>query len=181
MPSFRTSVRLVDFYSQNRFRLIGPTPQLFPYRCQSLFQVFRQFIHGHPVDPRTRLAQELKAYLVGSDSFQGCSSVLSLTYFLPQSLVSSRVLGFSPRPGRLGPFRFAPRSFTPLDEREGQLFLPFLPLFTHEIRYLLTTPIVRAFAPSPELLCPLLTSALRSGRLSAPSVALPRHRTDLLG
>src|SRR5882724_13295657 len=94
--------------------------------------------------------------------------------------VASRVLGFSPRPGCLGPFRFAPRSFTPLDEREGQLFLPFLPHCTHEIRYLLTTPIVQAFAPSPDLLCPLLTSALRSGCLSAPSVALPRHRTDLL-
>ena len=146
-----------------------------------LFQLFREFIHGHPVDPRTPLAQELKAHLVGSDSFQCCSSVLSFTYFLHPSLVSSRVLGFSPRPGHFGPFRFAPRSFTPLDEREGQLFLAFLPLFTHEIRSLLTSPIVQAFAPSPELLCPLLTSALRSGRLSAPSVALPRHRTDLLG
>ena len=64
----------------------------------------------------------------------------------------SRVLGFSPHPGRFGPFRFALRSFTPLGEREGQLFLPFLPHFTHEIRFLLTTPIVQAFAPSPELL-----------------------------
>src|SRR6267378_2959252 len=125
-----------------------------------LFQVFREFIHGHPVDPRTPL--------VGSDSFQCCSSVLSFTYFLHPSLVSSRVLGFSPRPGHFGPFRFAPRSFTPPDEREGQLFLAFLPLFTHEIRSLLTSPIVQAFAPSLELLCPLLTSALRSGRLSAP-------------
>src|SRR5437762_10751239 len=80
----------------------------------------------------------------------------------------SRVLGFSPHPGRFGPFRFALRSFTPLGEREGQLFLPFLPHVTHEIRFLLTTPLVQAFAPSPELLCPLLTSALRSGRLSAP-------------
>src|ERR1700675_1076327 len=69
----------------------------------------------------------------------------------------SRVLGFSPRPGRLGPFRFAPRSFTSLCEREGQVLLPFRPHFTHEIRYLLTSPIVQAFAPSPELLCPLLT------------------------
>src|SRR5216110_3667752 len=84
----------------------------------------------------------------------------------------SRVLGFSPHPGRFGPFRFALRSFTPLGEREGQLFLPFLPHFTHEIRFLLTPPIVQAFAPSPELLCPLLTSALRSGRLSVPSVTL---------
>src|SRR5206468_10047871 len=81
-------------------------------------------------------------------------------------------LRFSPHPGRFGPFRFAPGSFTPLGEREGQLFLLFLPHFTHEIRYLLTTPIVQAFAPSPELLCPLLTSALRSGRLSVPSVTL---------
>jgi hypothetical protein len=33
--------------------------------------------------------------LVGSDSFQRFSSILSLTYFLHHSLVSSRVLGFS--------------------------------------------------------------------------------------
>ena len=98
-------------------------------------------------------------------------------------------------------FRFlsspwAPRSLPLRSEKlhsprrtEGQLFLAFLSLFTHEIRYLLTSPIVQAFAPSPELLCPLLTSALRSGCLSASlaqelkahSVALPRHRTDLLG
>ena len=29
------------------------------------------------------------------------------------------------------------------------------------------------------LLCPLLTSALRSGRLATTSVSLPRHNTDL--
>jgi hypothetical protein len=44
---------------------------------------------------------------------------------------------------------------------------------------LLSTSTVRAFGASLRLLCPLLTSALRSERLTAPSVALPGHSADL--
>src|SRR3989442_7977548 len=79
-------------------------------------------------------------------------------------LTLRRVLGFSLHPGRLGPFCLAPGSFPPPGEREGRLFLAFLPLFTHEIRALLTTPIVQAFAPLPGL------SGLRGARPARPTL-----------
>jgi hypothetical protein len=108
--------------------------------------------------------------LVGSDSFQRFSSILSLTYFLHHSLVSCRVLGFSPHPGRFGPFPAPRGSFTPPGNREGQLFLVFRPLFTHEIRALLTTPIVRAFNPRSRLgLSVDSTFRLRSASLALPT------------
>jgi hypothetical protein len=107
--------------------------------------------------------------LVGSDSFQRFSSILSLTYFLHHSLVSSRVLGFSPHPGRFGPFPVPRGSFTPPGEREGQLFLVFRPLFTHEIRALLTSPIVRAFRHRSRL----GLSVDSPFRLRSASLALP--------
>jgi hypothetical protein len=56
------------------------------------------------------------------------------------------------------------------------LFL--LPHGPYEIAALLASSTVRAFAGLPRLLCPLLTSALRSGRLATPAVPLPgqQHR-----
>jgi len=105
---------------------------------------------------------------------------------------------------RLGPFRCGLRGFTPSTSREGQLQLVVLPLAAHEI----TSPTCRSrsFGPSSAvpgsayplaasfdlavphepcrrhgLLCPLLTSATRSGPLAAPSVPPSRtgHAADL--
>ena len=93
-----------------------------------------------------------------------------------------RPFGFSPHPERFGPFPFAPGSFTPPCQRQGRLFPDFLPLFTHGIRTLWTAPFVRALAPSgfhrlSALLCPRMTSTLRSGPLPGSSVAsIPRQQ-----
>jgi hypothetical protein len=81
-----------------------------------------------------------------------------------------RVLGFSPPPERFGPLLLVRRSFTPPGKPEGQSFLVFLPLFTHEIRALLTAPLVQAFDHRSRIgLSVDSTFRLRSASLALPT------------
>ncbi len=90
------------------------------------------------------------------------------------------------RPGRFGPFIRSHRGFTPTLCHKGQFQLDFPSLCAHESRVLLTTP----FTPLIEgdrsglphlrrVLCPLLTSAWRSGNLKIASVPISGHHADL--
>jgi hypothetical protein len=101
-------------------------------------QALRQFLDGHPVDPRTPL--------VGPHLEQRFSQILSLTYLLHQGCFLSRAFGCSLHPERFGPFCRAHESFTPAVPQEGLLYWCFLPLVAHEVRFLITTLFVRAFA-----------------------------------
>src|ERR1035437_202024 len=77
---------------------------------------------------------------------------------------------YFPVGGRFRPFPVPRGSFTPPGKREGQLFLVFRPLFTHEIRALLTSPIVRAFRHRSRLgLSVDSTFRLRSASLALPT------------
>src|SRR6266849_4950248 len=63
--------------------------------------------------------------------------------------------------------------FTRRPGAQVQLDLILLPHGPYEIAALLASSTVQAFAELPRLLCPLLTSTLRSGRLATPAVPLP--------
>jgi hypothetical protein len=63
--------------------------------------------------------------------------------------------------------------------RAGRKIPVFCRMAPSRCTYLLSASTVQAFGESLRLLCPLLTSALRSERLTAPSVALPGHSADL--
>ena len=86
---------------------------------------------------------------------------------------SSWAFGITCRPERLG--RLASRSpgFTRWLGVEVRLRPNILPSAAPEVHVLLATPLVRAFGgrKGTRLLCRLLTSALRSGHLTAASVA----------
>jgi hypothetical protein len=113
-----------------------------------------------------------------------------------------RAFGVPLRRGRFGPFARGRRSFTPTLLRKGRLQWPdFLPLGVHEVRSVLTSPFnplardrsglhgpvtawrspgcfspfgrVSRSACRPPLLCPLLTSAFRSVRLTTDPVSIP--------
>ncbi len=88
--------------------------------------------------------------------------------------VHSRAFRSARRRERFGPFLGGRRSFTPTLLPKGQHSLVLLPLVTHELRHLLTTPInpLRGpFGPSslPRLLRPMLTSATWSRWIASPS------------
>ncbi len=75
------------------------------------------------------------------------------------------------------------RGFTPTLRREGQFQLDFPLLTIHETCVLLAAPfnsLRGPFGPSAfGLLCPLLTSAPRSGNLAVSSVPIAGHGADL--
>src|SRR5713226_7824823 len=87
-----------------------------------------------------------------------------------------RVFGFGRRRDRFDLLRVPARCFTPARHRQGQLELVWRSRFGHETPDLIAlsfTPFsgtVRAFGRRTGLLCPLLTSAPRSGCLAASSV-----------
>src|SRR5215471_17465315 len=87
-----------------------------------------------------------------------------------------RAFGFGRRHGRFDLLRVPAQGFTPAGDRQGQLQLVWRSPCGHETPDLLapsfnpSSGTVRAFGRRTGLLCPLLTSAPRSGHLAMPSV-----------
>jgi len=138
-----------------------------------LDQVARQIPDSHPIHTR--------APFVGLDLFQCLLEIVSLQHFFHQLFGYSQAFDGTVRHERFGPSADGARSFTPHLRPEVQFKLVILPLSVHEFRYLLATPFTpwqgnRSGLRRCRLLRPLLTSALRFERLTAPSVANPRHR-----
>src|SRR5208283_44665 len=136
-----------------------------------------QFLDRHAVHAGTPL--------VGLDSFQCPLAVFLLADSLHQRFAKGRAFSPALRRKRFGPSTGYPRSFTPTLVREGQHELVFLPLVAHELCRLLAAPInplrdrSGLHPDAPGLLCPLLTSAARSGSISRPSVPIPGQTADL--
>src|SRR5215472_1986602 len=154
-----------------------------------LFEVFRQFLDSHPVDSRTPF--------IGLDSLQCLLAVFQLADFFHQSFGSRQAFSLTLRHQRFGPFPGNLRSITPTFHRKGQfpLFgLVFLSLMSC-VAYLPSPlfPLRGPFGPSitvpglaylflrlsaleclnsrlRDLICPLLTSATRSGGIASSSV-----------
>jgi hypothetical protein len=130
-----------------------------------LLQIGRQVLDGHPVDAR--------GTLVGLHSCQCLLQIVTLHNRFhgrpncrPAFDIGSRRAGF-------GLFGGGASGFTRCPGAQVQLDLILLPHSSPEIAAPLATSTVRAFAGLPRLLCPLLTSALRSERLATPAVPLP--------
>src|SRR6185437_15114303 len=133
-------------------------------------------LNGHPV--------HTSASFVGLDSCQCLPAVFPLADFFHQLFANGQTFCTALRRERFGPFRGHPRSFTPAFIREGQLQLVLLPPIPHELRRLLVisiNPLRGPFGPSSlcGLLRPLLTSAVRSGRITPSSVPIPGSTADL--
>jgi len=99
-------------------------------------------------------------------------------------LNSCRAFGSGRRRGHFDLLRDRAWGFTPARDRQVQLKLGWRSLCGHETSELLalsfnpSSGTVRAFGRHADLLCPLLTSASRSGRLAASSVPqVPRGDT----
>ena len=157
----------------------------------------RHVVDGHPIDAGSSL--------VGPDSFPRHFEILSLAHLLHQDrsvlpgFRASRFAMGGSVPSSVGDRGFHPDP--PSGRPDAMLVLGFLPLSAHELRVLLATPnrsglrpsfpagdpLLRlsarvshsSVADSTCLLCPLLTSAPRSGRLAAPSVPSSGHGADL--
>ena len=164
MPSLRTPPSGLGI--STRFTgcgSIGPAQQLFPNGWPVLFQVVGELIDGHAVHSRTTF--------VGLDPSHCFLQVFSLTYRLHQSIRASWVFGFIRRPERFS--LFSGRAFglhpSAPDGKSSCIWMILL-LVVIEIRVLLAAP-SRSGLLRCRILCPLLTSALRSGCLAATSVA----------
>src|SRR5438309_2815989 len=141
------SVRFGDFHPPHRFRLVGPTQQLFSDRWPVLAD-------GHSIDAR--------ATFISLHLLQSLLQVFSLTYFLHQSARAGWAFGAMPRRGRFGlfPFRFA--GFTRWRRREVQFSLDVLPLVAPEIHVLLASPSRSGLRP-PFPARPICFSTFRIG------------------
>src|SRR5262244_2371733 len=151
-----------------------------------LLQVILQADDAHPIDARTTF--------IGLHLLQCCLQVFSLTYCLHQSIRAGWAFGSIHRPGRLSLFPSRISGFTRQRRREVQFHLDVLLLVVRETHGLLASPsrsglrpsfpawpihcsafrpseCLTSLADSHDLICPLLTSAPRSGRLSTASVA----------
>src|SRR5208283_707328 len=151
-----------------------------------LFQVILDADDGHPVDARTTL--------IGPYLPQCCLQIFSFTYCLHHSIRAGWVFGPTRRHGRFSLFPSHLSGFTRQCRREVQFHLDILLLVVLETHGLLAAPsrsglrpsfpvrpihcsafrlseCLSSLADSHDPLCPLLTSAPRSGRLSTASVA----------
>src|SRR5262249_23887481 len=146
----------------HRLRFVGPVQQLSPDGWPVLLQVVRNSADRHSIDARTTL--------VGLHLLQRFLQVFSLTYFLHQSVGSSWAFASTCRHRRFSLFPCDTSGFTRQRRREVQLHLDILLLVVFETHGLLTAP-SRSGLLRRRILCLLLTSTLRSGGLSAPSVA----------
>src|SRR4029077_12981979 len=156
------SVRFGDFHPPHRLRLVGSVQQLFPDGWPVLPQIIRERHDRHAVDARTTL--------VGLHLPQRLLQVFSLTYLLHQSVGSSWAFGSTCRPQRFSLFSCDTSGCTRQRRREVQFHLDILLLVVFETHGLLTAP-SRSGLLRRRILCPMLTSAPRSGRLSTASVA----------
>src|SRR5205807_3388288 len=154
--------RFGDFHPPHRLWFVGSIQQLFSDHWPVLFQVVGELIDGDSVDSR--------ATFITLDLSQCFLQVLSLTYFLHQSIGSSWVFGSIRRRRRFSLFSCDTSGCTRQRRREVQFQLEILLLVVSETHGLLTAP-PRLGLFRCRILCPMLTSAPRSGRLTATSVA----------
>src|SRR5579863_3184936 len=152
-------------HPSHRLWLIAAIKQLAPDRGPVLLQVGHQVLDTHPVEAGRPLValyslQCLPQVLTLDNRFHGRPSCRRAFD------VGSRRAGFSLSGGGAS-------GFTRCAAARAQLSLCLLLHRLREIAALLASSTVQAFGGAPRLLCPLLTSALRSRRLATPSVPLP--------
>ena len=189
------AARLGDVHPPHRCRFVGPVQQLFPDGWPVLFEVSRKFTDGPAVGAGTPP--------VLPDPLQCLLQVVARAHLLHRPCGGCQAFGVTVRRGRFGPFQVGyRRGFTPAPRPEGQFTLDVRPRVVHESRVLLA---LRPFGPSVghsrpgeprpflpfrvsvplewsdvlDLLCPLLTSASRSGDLAAPLSPSTEHDADL--
>ena len=187
--------RFRDIDPFDRLRRVGSVEQLFPDGWPVLPQVGRGVVDGQSVDAGTTL--------VPTDAFPRCFQVASVAHLLHELVFGGRAVGgslrrewFGPwlggrRPG-VHPARPAPKARRnvywivcrgPLMSRESYWPLPIVRAFDGSLRpcgpwlFLpFRVSVSTERAGGSRLLCPLLTSAFRSGHLTTPSV--PLHGTE---
>ena len=163
--------RLGYLHTPHRLRFVGAVKQLSPDPGPVLLQVGNQLVDGHPI--------EAGRPLVALHSCQCLLQIDTLDNRFHRRPHGRPAFEFGLRRSGFGPFRVGARGFTRRSGVQGDLQLSFLPHGPREIAALLAIPPFGPSAGRPRLLCPLLTSALRSGRLAATSVSNPRHSADL--
>src|SRR5438477_1674818 len=156
------AVRFGDFHPPHRLRFVGSTQQLFSDYWPVLFQVVGELDHRDPVHSR--------ATFITLHLPQCFLQVFSITDVLHQSAASSWAFGFTRRHQRFSLFSCDTSGFTRQRRREVQFHLDVLLLVVFETHGLLTAP-SRSGLLRCRVLCPMLTSAPRSGCLTATSVA----------
>src|ERR1700730_7414882 len=149
-------------WGSHRLRFVGPVQQLFSDYRPVLFQVGGELTDGDPVHSR--------ATFITLYPPQCFLQVFSLTDLLHQSIGSSWAFGSIRRHQRFSLFSCDTSGFTRQRRREVQFHLDVLLLIVFETHGLLTAP-SRSGLLRCRILCPMLTSAPRSGRLTATSVA----------
>ena len=159
----------------HRLRLVAPLEQLLFDLRPARFENARQLFDGDPVDAGRPL--------VAHHRTQRRFYVVWVTDRLHEMLCGCRAFGFGRRRDRFDLLHVPARGFTPAGHRQVQLELVWRSRCGHETPDLLAlsfNPLsgtVRAFGRRADLLCPLLTSAPRSGRLAASSV--PKDTTQI--
>src|SRR5215470_1676774 len=133
-----SSARFGDVYPLHRLRVLSSIQQSFSDGYPVQFHVAGKLTHGHPVGTR---ATSVRLHLP-----QCFLQVLSLTYFLHESIRAGWTFGSMRRRERFGRFLSRFRGFTPGRGREVQFHLEVLPPVVPEIHGLLATPRVRAFS-----------------------------------
>ena len=162
------AVRLRDFHPTYRLRLVAPLEQLFFDFTPARFEDARQLLDGDPINAGRSL--------VAHHRIQRRFYVVWVTDCLHEMLYGCRAFGFGRRRDNFDPSRVPMRGFTPIRHAQVQLKLGWRSRYGHETSNLLAlsfNPLsgtVRAFSRRTDLLCPLLTSTLWSGRLAATSV-----------
>src|SRR5467141_3460746 len=164
----RPAGRLRDLYPTHRLRLVAPLEQLIFDLRPARFEDARQLFDGDPVDAGRPL--------VAHHCTQRCLYVVRVTDRLHEMRCGCRAFGFGRRRDRFDLLHVPARGFTPVRHRQAQFELVWRSRFGHETPDLFAlsfNPLsgtVRAFGRRTGLLCPLLTSAPRSGRLATASV-----------
>src|SRR5215831_5131416 len=164
----RPAVRLRDLHPTHRLRLIAPLEQLFFDLGPARVENTRQLLDGDPVDAGRAL--------VAHHCTQRRFYVVRVTDRLHEVRCRCRAFGFGCRRDRFDLLSLPGRGFTPTRHRQGQRQLVWRSHCGHEMSDLLAPSFnpfsgtVRAFDRHAGLLCPLLTSAPRSGCLAASSV-----------
>jgi hypothetical protein len=155
------AVRLGDFHPPHWLRFVGSTQQLFSDHWPMLFQIVGELVHGDPVHSR--------ATFITLHLSQCFLQVFSFTCFLHQPIGSSWAFGSTRRRRRFSLFSCDISGCTRQRRREVQFQLEILLLVVSETHGLLPAP-SRLGLFRCRILCPMLTSVPRSGRLTATSV-----------
>src|SRR5205823_4448631 len=164
----RPAGRLRDPHPTHRLRLVAPLEQLIFDLRPARFKDARQLLDGDTVHAG-------RAF-IAHHCTQCRFYVVRITDRLHEMLCGCRAFGFGRRRDRFDLLHVPARGFTPVRHRQAQFELVWRSRFGHETPDLFAlsfNPLsgtVWAFGRRTGLLCPLLTSAPRSGRLATASV-----------